>query len=217
MGQFPDGDESGESEIEITANHTLGEAFRTPAFWFIVAGLFLANAAITTISMYSVMYLTDTLLHSSLSIRIAGGFLEGFSIVGLLAFGVLADRWGPRKAFVLSAVMIAIGIAILASPSPFWILALYVIPYGLARNAPSVLAPMIVADCYGLPNFGFIYAVIGLLASLGTALFTFMGGFIFDYTYTYQPTFAITIILALLSGYCMYMAKPKNQEESNHI
>ena len=212
MGLLPDGDESGGNEHEITIGHTLGKAFRTPAFWFVVAGLFLANGATATIDLYSSIYLSDILNYSASSIGTVNGFARGFSIVGLLAFGLFADRWGPRGAFVLSAVMIAIGIAILASPSPFWIMALYVVPYGLAQSAPSVLTPMIVTDCHGLSNFGFIYTVIGLFASLGTILFTPIGPLIYGYTNSYRPGFAVAIILALLSGYCMYMAKPQKRE-----
>lgn len=215
VGQLPDGDDSGDKELQESKGHTLNKALHTPAFWLIAAGAFLAGFASSPIGAYCVDHLQE-LGHSRLTSAAALEFSRGFAIPGSLVFGLFADRWGARNAFVFNAFLTAAGIAMLMLASPFAALVLFVLFCGVTRNGPLTLTPLVIADCHGLSSFGIIYGLLSLFTGLGSSIGSGLVGIIhsamedrgWESAHGYQLVFAPLIVLALMSGYCMYRAKP---------
>ncbi len=216
VGLLPDGDEAGEKEVKELTGHTLNQAFRTPAFWFIAANMFLVTVMSQAIGVHCIPYLTD-IGHSEMTAAFVFGASLGFMTIGKVGLGVYADRWGARPTFVYSIVVTAVGIGILMLAKPLWVAMLFAVVFGFAQGGPLTLTPMVTADCHGLSNFGSIFGTLTFFSIVGAAVGPVVVGKMYDATqpHTYQGAFALLIIITLMSAYCIYRAKPT--EEFGHV
>jgi len=209
MNLLPDGDEPAEAHANKINGHTLGQAFRTSAFWFIAANMALTNFMANAIGVHCIPYLTD-IGHSEMIAGIDVGLSMGFMTLGKVGLGLWADRWGARPTFVLSAIMTAMGIGILMLAQPLWVAMLFTFVYGFPQGGPLTLTPMVAADCHGLRNFGSIYGVLTLVSITGAAIGPVVVGAMYDMSdpHTYQGAFVLLVVVTLISAYCIYNARP---------
>lgn len=212
MGLQPDGGIPAEKEAKPISGHTLKQALRTSAFWFIAANMLLTNFMANAIGVHCIPYLTD-IGHSAMTAATTFGLSMGFMTLGKIGLGFWADRWGARRTFVLSAVMTAAGIGTLMLATPWWMLAIFVFMYGFPQGGPLTLTPLVTADCHGLSNFGSIFGLLTLFSILGAAFGPVVVGLMYDTTHSYQGAFALLIVLTLLSGYCIHMARSPEELE----
>lgn len=204
----PDG-EAAETHTHVAlTGHTLNEAIRTSAFWFIAANMFLTTFMAQAIGVHCVPYLTD-IGHSDMRAAWTYGISLGFMTLGKVVLGAIADRKGSRPTFVLSAIMTAIGIGILMGATPFSIALLFAVVYGFPQGGPLTLTPMVTADCHGLSNFGAIFGAVSFFSILGAAVGPIVVGKMYDMTEpnTYKWAFVLLILMTLASAYCIHMAR----------
>ena len=78
---------------------------------------------------------------------------------------------------------------------------------GVGYSATASLIPAMVSDRFGGANFGAIVGV-GLMGSaMGSALGPWMAGFIFDFTGSYMPAFAIAAGCGAVAGAAGWRAR----------
>ncbi|GAB4344196.1 MAG: MFS transporter [Candidatus Abyssubacteria bacterium] len=204
----PDGEEHSADTGAVLTGHTLSEALRTSAFWFIAANMFLTTFMAQAIGVHCVPYLTD-IGHSDMRAAWTYGISLGFMTLGKVVLGAIADRKGSRETFVLSAIMTAIGIGILMGASPFWAALLFAVVFGFPQGGPLTLTPMVAADCHGLANFGAIFGAASFFSILGAAVGPIVVGKMYDMSepHTYQWAFVLLILMTLASAYCIHRAR----------
>ena len=123
------------------------------------------------------------------------GLIVGFSIVGRLLFGWLADRWPPALLLVLSFALMALGAALIEifllrlELRDVRFFGLYALLFGIGIGANFVTMPVLVGRCFGQLHFS---RIMGLLMS-GFAVGIIIGipgaGFVFDRTGSYEWVF----------------------------
>jgi MFS family permease len=211
VGLLPDGEEPGHEDEEnggpeALTGHTLGEAVRTLAFWFIAANMFLTNFMANGIIYHGIPHLTD-IGHSPMFAGYITGISMGFMTLGKLALGLCADRWGARSTFVLSAIMTAVGLGVLMIAGQPWLAVLYAIVFGFPQGGPLALTPMVAADCHGLANFGAIFGAMNFFSILGAGFGPIVIGALYDSSGSYMSAFTMLIILTIISAFCIHMAR----------
>jgi OFA family oxalate/formate antiporter-like MFS transporter len=133
---------------------------------------------------------------------VAWMIVMGVMTFGKLAFGRLSDLWGARTAMAWACVLYAIGITVLLFARPYWVVVLYAVAYGFASGAPLTINPLLTANYLGMRNFGALYGVLNITATIGGALGPVASGAAFSRLQSYLPVFDVYIALMLLAAIC---------------
>ena len=213
-GWLPDGIASTEIENEIkdkktTIIYEFGsiESLKTFAFWMLVIASSARALAMTSVVIHQVIYLTEV---RDISLTIASsalGSMVTISLVGRLIFGWLGDFYVKRWVLIITYIMQAIGIYILAGVDSMPELWLFVIIYGIAYGGAIPLFWAIVGDYYGRDNYATIRGFFQLFQMPTTVLGPIFAGWIYDQSGSYTSAFIIFIIALIIGCIFMYLAK----------
>lgn len=83
----------------------------------------------------------------------------------------------------------------------------FVIIYGLTTGGGYALAPLIVADCFGLKEMGTIFSTLSISAMVGAAVGPILSGFIFDNTGSYYLSFVIFTVGEATAAFAVSRAR----------
>ena len=126
----------------------------------------------------------------------------GFSsIFGRLAIGVLADRLGGKKTYMIC--LFPMTIALFSIPFTENILFIYILLclYGFSHGGHFTIAPFIIAEKFGLKNLGAVFGKITFFGAIGSVSGPIVAGAIFDFTQSYYFAFLLVGTLTLI---CMF-------------
>jgi len=173
---------------------TLSEAFRSPAFWLLVTGLFFGAAAANGAIAHIVPLLTDHGVTAQRAVS-AMAWVGLSAIIGRLLAGYLLDRfWAPLVALIFLAGMAA-GMTLLAIHPTAESATKSVMLIGLGLGLEADLVGFLLSRYMGLRAFGtlfgFVFGAFILASSLGPVLM----GTLFDLTGGY------TICLLIFVGF----------------
>jgi MFS family permease len=104
------------------------EALSLPAFWQIAAIMLVIGLVSGGLGNHCVAYLTD-LEHSPTRAALAWSVVMGAMILGKLALGPLADRWGAKAAMAIACVLFSISIGVLVFAQPYWVVMIFAVVY----------------------------------------------------------------------------------------
>jgi MFS family permease len=191
----------GDDAADAEASWGVGvkEALSLRSFWQIAAIMLILGLVTGGLGNHCVAYLTD-LDHSPDRAAFAWSLFMGVTILGKLSLGPLADRWGTRNAMSGACVLCAISIAILTFAQPYWVVLVFVALYGFACGAPLVLNPLLTSEYLGLKQFGALYGVLNITATVGGAIGPVGAGIYFDRQGTYLPVFYLFIAMMLVAA-----------------
>ena len=131
--------------------------------------------------------------------------LAGGSILGRLAGGVLVSRL-PMRGFVLCNMLgQAVGLLLLASaasPLSLWVASAC---FGLTIGNLLMLQPLLIAEAYGLRDYGSIYALSQAVTTAGVALGPTVVGLLHDGAGGYAVAF-VTVAFASVCGAVLFVA-----------
>src|SRR5499426_78400 len=202
MGLRPDGETPAIASSEVTAvveRTATGDAVRTPSFWFLSGGLFTCGFSMSLLSAHGVPMLTDHGFHS-MTASTAIGLTGLSSIAAGMVIGILSDRWGrkPMLAFVYLLRVVAF-ILIFYTRDPA-VLMLVAILAGLSLTGSFAMASALTADIFGRFSVGSIFGLIFLVHQIGSALGSWLSGYLFDIYGGYGIAFAVACGLLLVGA-----------------
>jgi MFS family permease len=183
------------------------QAVATGTFWLLVVVFLLQLIGVGALNFHFVPFATQELGLPAPDVAFYYGSTVGFSIVGRLAFGWLADRFSPARLLTLSFLLLAAGpgtiellfLALgLRDSSLLW---LYAIPFGMGVGGNAVTMPILVGACFGELHFSEIMGVLMSGFALGVIVGIPGAGFVFDRTGSYEGAIvacAAGLFLAML-------------------
>jgi len=212
MGYLPYGEEETSSEPAKGTAHAsaklqptgpeweLGDAMRTLQFW----ELGILHFCCCMCHAIPLVHIVPYAIRSGLSPATAASILSAIgvcSFLGRVMWGILADRWGPKPAYVLAVFqqgLMMVWLLGTTHPVMFFLFAFF---WGIGYGGAMPPYALFVKDYYGLKSFGAIYGGIMVLASLGMAAGGYLAGFLFDLSGSYQPAWMLSLVAGIVTGF----------------
>lgn len=199
-------DGSGSSETPKDGKHlltegiTLAAALRTPVFWVLSLTAALIFYAIFVVSQQLNLYLQGPKIgFSAESAANIQSLLFSFSIAGKFLYGFMADFFPTRRVMLFSAITMFLStLAFLHFESRTAYL--FVVLFGLNYGGTFVLLQLLVADYFGLKEYGKILGALTVIETIGGAAGTVVTGRIADaYGGDYSAAFLCLIAVSALA------------------
>jgi MFS family permease len=212
MGYLPYGEEEERPQPSQTTNAQspkkvskgpdweLGDALRTLQFW----ELGLLHFSCCMCHAIPLVHIVPYAIRSGLSPATAASVLAAigvFSFLGRIMWGILADRWGPKPAYVLAVFQQGLMMSWLIGTSHPVMFFLFAFFWGIGYGGAMPPYALFVKDYYGLKSFGSIYGGIMVLASMGMAVGGYMGGLIYDLSGSYQPAWILSLVAGVVTAF----------------
>jgi sugar phosphate permease len=180
IGLLPDGDPQKDNlrtennplqnELNNDYGYTLGQALKLPLFWIFAFCAALIFYAIFAVSQQLNLYLQSPKIgFTPQQAGFVQSLLFALSIAGKFLFGFLSDRFPSTRVMLISAfTMFLSTLAFLHFNNQS--VYLFVILFGLNYGGTFVLLQRLVADYFGLREYGKILGVITVIETLGAAI-----------------------------------------------
>jgi MFS family permease len=209
LGLRPDGlrfaDEGAESPAAPARGLTVRRALRTETFWLLV-GVFVAQ--LIGLSALNFHFVPFAIKQGGFTPQVAAfyyGLTVGFSIVGRLLYGWLADRWSPKWLIASAGVLLALGPAVIEllivrlGLREAWLLGFYSVPFGIGIGGHAIVMPVLVGRCFGVLHFSKIMGLVMSGFALGVIIGIPLAGSIFDRTGSYELVLILCTATLLFS------------------
>jgi MFS family permease len=115
----------------------------------------------------------------------------------------MADRFGHKHAATFSFTGTFLGICILFAlsyRSTHWLLAAYVLLFGICQGARGPLVAGLSARLFAGPGQSTIYGVIFACMSIGSGIGALLSGMLHDLTGGYRAAFVLAMVCVLLAA-----------------
>ncbi|UCD28970.1 MAG: MFS transporter, partial [Planctomycetota bacterium] len=151
MGLLPDGEKMEGDEVSTSKDKglTFRQAFSTNQFWIANLMLFSFGFCMFTVVVHIVPHATDVSISASTAAKILGS-IGGVVIIGRLLLGMLADRIGSRRIFIIGFILIPIAFFWLVPATEAWMLFLFAATFGFAQGGMGTAESPLVAEIFGL-------------------------------------------------------------------
>lgn len=187
------------------------EALRMRFFWHFAFVTVFQNAAVGTVILYAIPYLTSV----GMDRRTAGVVVSVFTFVSLfgrIPLGMLSDVF--RKSYVVSLSIALQGTGIFlfwltglyVGNSPVWLMLLFAIAYGLGVGGVPTLRAPILKEYFGVKNFASIFGLTSIFMSIGMVGAPPLAGWIYDTYHDYRiwwvalASFGLLALIAMLTA-----------------
>jgi predicted MFS family arabinose efflux permease len=179
---------------------TLLSAMRHHAFWALFATFFFTAIGMYAISAQIVAYLIDAGF-PPLQAATAWGFSGVVLLFGMIGVTQLDRMIGRRPSVLISYAISIIGIGLLWLlqwyPN-FWLLTGFVVCFGSMIGSRGPLLTATAMKIFRGERVGTIYGAISIGSGLGSAFGSWGGGLIRDWSHSYNPLIAFSLVSVLL-------------------
>jgi MFS family permease len=188
-----------QSEL-IDSGWTLASAMRHHAFWALFATFFFTAVGMYAISAQIVAYLIDAGF-PPLQAATAWGFSGVVLTFGMIGVSTLDGIIGRRPSVLLSYAISIVGIFFLWLIQWFpnyWLLTAFVIFFGSMIGSRGPLITATALRFFQGKRVGTIFGTISIGSGLGSAVGSWSGGVIHDYTHGYNALIVFALVNVIL-------------------
>ncbi|MEM7126623.1 MAG: MFS transporter [Chloroflexota bacterium] len=193
---------------------TFAQAFRTRLFWIIMLAGACSLFTLRMITVHQVAHLVDQGFSRFTAATVTGS--TGLITAGaFIIFGQLSDRIGRGRAFYIGAVAQLIALFILINLNAEMLnitLYVYALFWGIGEGSRSGLLTAIASDTFPGSAQGTIIGALGAFFGVGSAIGSWLGGFVFDqvgqYDVAFWTAFTCTIVATLSIYYVERLTIP---------
>jgi OFA family oxalate/formate antiporter-like MFS transporter len=187
---------------------SLKEALKTRNFWVVLSLWFFHGFIFFIVVTHIVPYSTDSGVTAMEAATILS--IIGFtSLPSRIVMGIVSDRYGRKRAGLISALFMVLAVILLIQSTGLWTLYLFAVVFGMAYGGLSPSTTAIIGDSFGTRNIGVIMGFIEIGWVTGAAAGPALAGFIFDTTGKYHIAFLFALLAALLIIILFFMLKTK--------
>ncbi len=188
---------------------TLASAMRHHAFWSLFCIFFFTGTGMFSISVQVVTYLIEVGF-PPLQAATAWGFSGVLLLIGMLTVSWLDGLLGRRRAILLAYALTIIGILMLWSlgrhPN-IWLLAGFLFCFGSTMGSRGPLVAAAAMSIFRGKRVGTIMGTISIGAGLGSAIGSWAGGLIHDWSQSYDLVFVFAMSSVVL-GMMPFLVAP---------
>jgi MFS family permease len=210
VGQFPDGDNTpttaqnpGRHSAKPGARDwTLGEATRSFPFWCITVGHLALGTALFMINTHAIAHFV-AVGYEKLVASFYFGLIGFIRIGATIIWGTISDRLGRSKAYGVATFVTALGVGcmiVMTFGAPLWLVYLTIALYGIGHSAGNPTYGAVIGDIFSGRKIGLIFGFLEISFGLGSALGSWIGGYLFDTTGSYAWSFTVCLVCFVISG-----------------
>ncbi len=194
---------------------TLKEALRAWRFWAFGAGVLAGAIPLHLVLIHQVAALSDAGF-SKETAALGLGLIGLFTAPAMILMGLLADRIGRSRAYLLGSTSMMAGIFLLmriGDPGQGWLFYGFPPLIAVGFSSRQSLYPTIAADLFHGKAFGAIIGAISLFIGAGAGIGPWLGGVVHDWTGSYRGAFWIAQALAFASVVFIWLAEARRQSK----
>jgi MFS family permease len=174
---------------------TLREAMRTPHFWLLFLVYLCTGLGSFFVSLHQLAFAVDIGFDKLYAAEVLGmgAFL---AVPGIVVTGTLSDYIGREWSAILAYGFSIIGVVfalMITNPDQHLLLWLHACFFGLTWGARGPAITAKTADLFPGPRLGTILGVITIGTGIGSASGSWLAGWTFDVTGSYQVAFGLSI------------------------
>ena len=214
VGQFPDGDNTpataqnpGRHSAKPGARDwTLGEATRSFPFWCITVGHLALGTALFMINTHAIAHFV-AVGYEKLVASFYFGLIGFIRIGATIIWGTISDRLGRSKAYGVATFVTALGVGcliVMTFGAPLWLVYLTIALYGIGHSAGNPTYGAVIGDIFSGRKIGLIFGFLEISFGLGSALGSWIGGYLFDTTGSYAWSFTVCLVCFVISGMAIH-------------
>ena len=186
-------------------------AFTTIPFFLLTLGSMFSIAAVSGTQQNLKLFLSlDLHFAQGQAARILSLVL-GFSIIGRLLMGWLADRFSKKYVMLLIYLLVAAAIPLLLVGRSQSAVYTFAAVFGIGLGGDYMIVPLMTAEIFGMQFLGRLLGVILTAGSVAEAVSPWLVGRLRDATGSYSAGFLALIGMALLGAAAVAML-PKGQK-----
>jgi MFS family permease len=185
----------------------LSSALRTVQLWTIcLMNLFLVFCLLI-VMMHIVPHARDL---GVAPLKAAGvlSTIGAISMLGRFCGGMVIDRRSSGTVMAVSFFLLLVSLVWLQFSDRTWMLYAFAVVYGLAHGGFFTAISPIVAEFFGIRFHGTLFGIVVFFGTAGGAIGPLMAGYLFDLSGSYQSTFRIITVMALVSCALFFSLKP---------
>jgi MFS family permease len=216
-GYEPDGEGAGFSDVNDIKNSQpidemvmpVKQALRSRTFWQLgfssMCHAFVVGAVVTHMMPY-----LSSLDISRTTSSIVAFVLPSASITGRLSSGWLAIRYGSRRIFSASFILMTTGVLIFAyvSNEMIWLIIPFVITFSIGWGCSVTSRLSLMRESFGRSNFGKIMGFISGMMMVGHVTGAPLAGWVYDTWESYQSAWLVYSVVTLLAALLVYTIPP---------
>jgi MFS family permease len=202
-GLRPDGvvstDDGDAGSAAAEGGLTLGQAFRTPTFWIIAAGLLAPSGLVTGLFLYQVSIFETQGLSHALAARMFA--LSGIVMaLSMPIFGRLLDRVRTEYVFSAALVLLAVILVAVTRVDDLFSAVVYAILFGMINASNIIFFSYIWARYFGRRYLGSIQGAGQMVGVIGAAAGPLPFGIAFDLVGSYTDVLLSLAVLPLAAA-----------------
>jgi MFS family permease len=181
------------------AEHSVGQALRTPDFWFITLVFTAGFAMASSVTTFHIPYLESIGISTVTAAWVLS--LSGVaSVAGRLVLGWLGDIADKRYLVAGVVGMQVIALVSLATAHSLWQVIVYAVAFGIGWGGSIPLRSAIMVERFGRKALGAIQGASFGITTVVSALSPVFVGRVFDLTQNYRPAFLVLAGFLVVTG-----------------
>ena len=188
---------------------TAREAMKTRAYWCIAGTAVLAIIASAGLGYILVPFLVSEAGPGLSKPQAVGvGSLGAVLAMTTLAWGFLADKFGPRPCMVMTiSGAVLSGVFLATGVHSVWTAYLFAVLWGFFSNTVGTLEHMLLAQYFGRGSFGAILGSLGPIQTGALGASPVFGSYLLTFTHSYTLVFIILMAMYAGAGMLILLAK----------
>jgi len=176
------------------------DAFLTMPFFLLTLGSMLSIAAVSGTQQNLKLFLSLDLHYTQSQATSILSLVLGFSIVGRLLMGWLADHFPKKLVMLLIYLLVGAAIPLLLVRQSQAAMYAFAAVFGIGLGGDYMIVPLMTAEIFGVQILGRLLGVILTAGSVAEALSPWLVGRLRDTTGSYTGGFLVLIGMAALSA-----------------
>lgn len=186
----------------------LKKAAKQRNFWLIAAAFALTNLATGVTGVHLIAYELSRGQQAAIAAA-AVGAVGVMQVVGRLTFAPLSDRFRRNVITASMCVLMAFGLAGLVALPDTTSLVVYAVLFGLGHGALTPMRAALIADVFGIQNYGEINGAVSLMATFARGVSPVGAGWLVASTGSYSSTWWLLVMACALAGLWLLNVQPE--------
>ncbi len=185
-------------------------ARKTRQFWTMCAIQLAYFQTLVTVPLHVAVHAQDLGLSQTVAASVLST-IAACSIAGRLTIGMLIDRIGVKRGYLIGLIPLLISLLMLRVIEDPNMLFVFAVIYGIGHGGCFTVVSPAVAEYFGMKSHGSIFGVVLFFGTIGAAVGPWVAGWIFDTRGSYNVAW---LSLAALVGLAILMVltlKPVRQ------